>query len=282
MLTAFRIILLLVIFSGLTLECAFHLLERMGVEPIQMVVIAARAQEKKMNRAAARPGWRLVFRDEFEGKAVDPKRWNLRDPWGRERNRELQAYVADAFEVKDGILRIKAERRTADYDGKKRAFTSGMMTTYQKFSQQYGRFEIRCRIPKGKGLWPAFWLLPEPLGWPPEIDVLEVLGQDTKTIHFTHHWKEPGGDLRSDHKAFKSERDLAAGFHVVAVDWTPRDIRWELDGKERFRSVKSIPQTPMYLLLNLAVGGDWPGPPDDQTRFPAYFEIDYVRVYQKQ
>ena len=91
-----------------------------------------------------------------------------------------------------------------------------------------------------------------------------------KTIHFTHHWKEPGGRLSSDHQAYKSERDLAAGFHVVAIEWTPTDIRWELDGKERFRSVKSIPQTPMYLLLNLAVGGDWPGPPDDQTRFLAY------------
>ena len=101
-----------------------------------------------MNPAAARPGWKLVFRDEFDGKAVDPTRWNLRDPWGRERNRELQAYVEDAFEIKDGILRIKAQKRTADYAGKRRPFTSGMMTTYQKFSQQYGRFEIRCRIPK--------------------------------------------------------------------------------------------------------------------------------------
>jgi beta-glucanase (GH16 family) len=240
------------------------------------------AQEQSADQAPSKPGWKLVFRDEFDGKAVDTKKWNLRDPWGRERNRELQAYVEDAFEVKDGILRIKAEKRRADYGGKQRAFTSGIMTTYQKFSQQFGRFEIRCRIPKGTGLWPAFWLLPEPLGWPPEIDVLEVLGQDTKTIYFTHHWEEPGRAHASDSKPYQSKQDLAAGFHVVAIEWTPTDIRWALDGKERFRSRKSIPQTRMYLLLNLAVGGDWPGPPNEQTVFPAYFEIDYVRVYQKE
>jgi hypothetical protein len=123
------------------------------------------AQEKRRDDSTSKPSWKLVFRDEFDGKGIDTSKWNLRDPWGRERNRELQAYVEDAFEVQDGILRIKAEKRTANYGGKQRAFTSGMMTTYQKFSQQYGRFEIRCRMPKGKGLWPAFWLLPEPLGW---------------------------------------------------------------------------------------------------------------------
>jgi beta-glucanase (GH16 family) len=250
--------------------------------PFAVAGYVAHAQEKRMERAAIRPGWKLVFQDEFNGKTVDTKKWNLADPWGRERNRELQAYVQDAFEVKNGILRIKAQKRLADYDGKKRAFASGMMTTYQKFSQRYGRFEIRCRVPRGKGLWPAFWLLPEPLGWPPEIDVLEVLGDDTKTIHFTHHWKETGAAVNSDHKACQSEHDLAAGFHVVAMEWTPKDIRWELDGKERHRSVKSVPQTRMYLLLNLAVGGDWPGPPDDRTVFPAYFDVDYVRVYQKE
>jgi beta-glucanase (GH16 family) len=255
-----------------------------GIVPLLLAVGGAVvvAQEKTKERSASRPGWKLVFRDEFDGKAVDRKIWNLHDPWGRERNQELQAYLEDAFEVKNGILRIKAEKRTADYAGKQRQFTSGMMTTYQKFSQQYGRFEIRCRVPKGKGLWPAFWLLPEPLGWPPEIDVLEVLGQDTKTIHFTHHWKEPGRERNSDTKAYKNKLDLAAGFHVVAMEWTPKDIRWELDGKQYFRSVRSIPQTRMYMLLNLAVGGDWPGPPNDETVFPAYFEVDYVRVYQKE
>jgi len=238
-------------------------------------------QEKRTDDQTVPRGWKLVFRDEFDGQAVDTAKWNLRDPWGKERNRELQAYVGDAFEVKDGILRIKAEKRKAVYDGKERAFTSGMMTTYGKFSQQFDRFEIRCRVPKGKGLWPAFWLLPEPLGWPPEIDVLEALGHDTKTIYFTHHWRETGRAHKSDHEDFKSEADFAKEYHVIAIEWSPTEIRWEVDGQDRFRSVRSIPRVPMYLLLNLAVGGDWPGAPDDETAFPAFFEVDYVRVYKR-
>jgi beta-glucanase (GH16 family) len=238
-------------------------------------------QQQKSDDANAPRGWKLTFHDEFDGQAVDTSKWNLRDPWGRVRNRELQAYVADAFEVRDGLMRIKAEKRHAMYDGKDRSFTSGMMTTYGKFSQQYGRFEIRFRAPKGKGLWPAFWLLPEPLGWPPEIDVLEVLGQDTKTIYFTHHWRESGRARKSDHMQYKSDADFARDYHVIAIEWSPHEIRWEVDGRECFRSMKSIPQARMYLLLNLAVGGDWPGPPDDETVFPAYFEVDYVRVYQR-
>jgi beta-glucanase (GH16 family) len=229
-----------------------------------------------------RPGWKLVFQDEFEGASIDTTKWNVRDPWGKERNQELQAYVTDAFEMKNGTLRIRAERRRAFYDGKEREFTAGMMTTYGKFSQQYGRFEIRCRVPKGKGLWPACWLLPEPLGWPPEIDILEVLGHDTKTIYFTHHWEEGSGKYKSDGGKWQGPEDFGSEFHVIAAEWTPSDIRWEVDGQQRFRSTRSIPRKPMYLLLNLAVGGQWPGSPDEKTVFPAHFEVDYVRVYNKE
>jgi beta-glucanase (GH16 family) len=239
----------------------------------------APGQEAKPDKGS-RPGWRLVFRDEFDGTAIDTTRWNLRDPWGKERNHELQAYVEDAFEVKDGILRIRARGRQAPYDGIEREYTSGMMTTYGKFSRRYGRFEVRCRAPKGKGLWPAFWLLPEPLGWPPEIDVLEVLGHDTRTIYFTHHWEGPDGQTQSDGGKWQGPEDFGSEFHVIAADWAPDAIRWEVDGQERFRSTKSIPRKPMYLLLNLAVGGDWPGSPDAKTAFPADFEVDYVRVYE--
>src|SRR5437016_3236373 len=147
---------------------------------------------------ADRPGWKLTFHDEFDAQALDLQKWNPNDPWGRERNRELQAYVKDAFEVTNGILRIKAEKREATYGGKQRSFTSGMMTTYGKFSQQYGRFEIRCRIPKGKGIWPAFWLLPDPLVWPPEIDVLEILGHEPGKIYMTHHFRDEQRQHKSD------------------------------------------------------------------------------------
>ncbi|MBI3879649.1 MAG: glycoside hydrolase family 16 protein [Verrucomicrobia bacterium] len=223
--------------------------------------------------------WQLVFNDEFSGDHVDLTKWNLRDPWGKERNQELQAYVTNAFELRDGVLRIKAERRTVRYDGKLRHYTSGMMTTYRKFEQQFGRFEIRARVPRGNGMWPAIWLLPAPLGWPPEIDVMEVLGHETAKLYTTHHWAQDG--YKQADTGITMGPDLAGDFHVFAIEWDAAKIVWTVDGKERFRSVKSIPRVPMYLLMNLAIGGHWGNPPDRTTPFPGAFEIDYVRVYQR-
>jgi len=227
-----------------------------------------------------RPGWKLTFQDEFNGSTLDTNKWSPNDPWGRERNHELQAYVKDAFEIRDGILHIKAQKRSADYAGKERAFTSGMMTTYEKFSQEYGRFEIRCRVPAGKGMWPAFWLLPEPQGWPPEIDVLEILGQDPSKLYMTHHFRDDQKKHQS-HGGSWVGPDFSAGFHEFAVEWSPKTIIWFVDGTERFRSERSIPQRKMYLLVNLAVGGDWPGAPDDKTPLPGSLDVDYVRVYER-
>ena len=227
-----------------------------------------------------KPGWKLTFQDEFDGNALNIQKWNPNDPWGRERNNELQAYVTNAFEVKDGILLIRAEKREAFYDGKRRAFTSGMMATYRKFSQEYGRFEIRCRVPKGKGLWPAFWLLPEPLAWPPEIDVLEILGHEPNKVYMTHHFRDEQKAHKSDGGEWAGP-DFSKEFHEFAVEWSPEKIVWFVDGVERFRSTKSIPHGKMYMLVNLAVGGDWPKAPDENTKFPCAMEVDYVRVYQR-
>jgi beta-glucanase (GH16 family) len=227
-----------------------------------------------------KPGWQLTFHDEFDGKALDLDKWNPTDPWGRERNHELQAYVTNAFEVKGGILSIRARKGEAFYSGKQRSFTSGMMSTYRKFSQRYGRFEIRCRVPKGKGMWPAFWLLPEPLGWPPEIDVLEILGHQPNKAYLTHHFRD-AQKKHGSHGGSWSGPDFSATFHDFAVEWSPKAIAWFIDGVERFRSEKSIPQEKMYMLVNLAVGGDWPGAPDEKTPLPAAFKVDYVRVYQR-
>jgi beta-glucanase (GH16 family) len=227
-----------------------------------------------------KPGWKLTFSDEFDGTALDLSKWNPRDPWGRERNRELQAYVTNAFAVRDGVLNIRAEKRQASYSGKVRAYTSGMMTTYQKFSQQFGRFEIRCQVPKGKGMWPAFWLLPEPLGWPPEIDVLEILGHEPTKVYCTHHFRDQEREHKSDGGSWTGP-DFSGGFHEFAVEWSPDRIVWFVDGIERFKSEKSIPHGKMYMLVNLAVGGGWPGDPDEKTEFPAALQVDYVRAYEK-
>jgi len=231
-------------------------------------------------------GYKLVFDDEFDGDKVDTAKWNLRDPWELERNQELQAYVPDAFEVKGGILHIRAEQRPRKYAGKDRPYTSGMMTTLEKFAQKFGRFEVRCRVPKGKGLWPAAWLLPQPLAWPPEIDILEILCHEPGKIYMTHHWMDAddkGKPKRGSDGGEWKGPDFSEDFHVFAVDWTPESIAWSVDGVERFRSIKHIPQKlPMYVLLNLAVGGDWPGKPDERTVFPATFDVDYVRVWAKE
>ena len=230
--------------------------------------------------APDRPGWKLTFDDEFDGRTLDTNKWNPNDPWGRERNKELQAYVTNAFEVKSGMLRVKAEKRGAFYAGKERQFTSGMMTTLGKFGQEYGRFEIRCRVPKGRGMWPAFWLLPESKGWPPEIDVMEILGHETDKIYMTHHFRDEQRSHKSDGGSWRGP-DFSAEFHEFAVEWSPARITWFVDSVERFHSEKSIPRGKMFLLVNLAVGGDWPGAPDDKTQFPAALEVDYVRAYEK-
>lgn len=229
------------------------------------------------------PGWTLAFADDFDGEAIDRRKWNVTDPWEVERNRELQAYVPGNIEIADGRLRLRAQRQKAFYDGKVRQFTSAMVTTARKFSQQFGRFEIRARVPKGRGLWPAFWMLPDPPAWPPEIDVLEILGHEPDKIYLTHHWPDPanpGGRSKSVTGEFKGP-DFSADFHTFAVEWEATEIRWYVDGELRHRSAESIPRQPMFLLLNLAVGGEWPGAPDESTVFPAWYEIDWVRVWQR-
>jgi beta-glucanase (GH16 family) len=157
-----------------------------------------------------------------------------------------------------------------------------MMTTYRKFSQKFGWFEIRCRVPKGNGLWPAFWTLPDSLAWPPEIDVMENLGQDTRTAYFTNHFIGADGRHGSKGSGKVATPDLSTGFHTYAVEWSAQAIVWYFDGVEKFRSDQGVPQQPMYVLVNLAIGGEWPVPPDETTPWPSSFDVDYVRVYARE
>ena len=229
------------------------------------------------------PGWELTFVDEFEGEKLDYSKWTPKDPWGIVRNDELQAYILKAFSMEKGVLKIHCENVPAFYDGAKRDYRSGMMTTSGKFSQQYGRFEIRCRIPAGKGLWPAFWMLPDPPAWPPEIDVLEILGEEPDKVYMSHHWSDPEnpeGKTLATTGEFKGV-DFSDGFHTMAVEWEKGTIRWYVDGVERHQvNSDPVPDQPMFLLVNLAVGG-WAEAPAPETKFPAEFEIDYVKVWKK-
>ena len=221
--------------------------------------------------------WQLVFNDEFEGDTLDTNKWTTAFPWGRAgaNESELQYYAEDAFEFQNGIQRIRAEERSmAGYD-----YTSGIISSYSRFHLQYGYVEMRARMPKGQGFWPAFWLLPVTKDWPPEIDVFEMLGHETDTIYMTLHWLHESGQSQSVQGVHVGP-DFNADFHTFAVDWSPGQIVWYIDDVERFRTTENVPDEPMYLLANLAVGGDWPGNPDETTSFPGYYEIDYIRVYQ--
>jgi beta-glucanase (GH16 family) len=226
---------------------------------------------------AQRPdqGWRLVFGDEFNGDTLDTGRWRTAFPWGRDRRHlgELQRYIPEAFALDQGTLQIVAEptgRQGYDY-------TSGLISSYPAFAQEYGFFEIRAKLPRGQGLWPAFWLLPADGSWPPEIDVFEALGHETETVHMTAHWWEDGA--LQERKTSFTGPDFADDFHTFAVEWTRNKLVWYVDGVKRFDVRGQSPSGPMYLLANLAVGGEWPGAPDASTPFPAVFAIDYIRAF---
>lgn len=218
----------------------------------------------------------LVFGDHFEQSTLDPAKWISCLPWGRENSPELEYYVDDAFDLSTtSHNRIRADApQMAGH-----AYTSGAMNSQGLFSAQYGYFEAKAKIPRGKGLWPAFWLLAEGQDWPKEIDVFEFVGDQPDTVYMTNHWKGPGGEHLSD-SGYYTGPDFSQAFHTFGVDWQPSRIIWYVDGVERFRTNQGVPTEPMYLIANLAVGGDWPGSPDASTVFPAYLDIDYIPAYQ--
>ncbi len=232
-----------------------------------------------------RAAMELIFADEFDGTELDASKWMPCYPWDdggctNSGNNELEWYLPGNVEVHDGMLRLRAEiEPVTSSDGKEYPYTSGMVSSYQRFDITYGYFEMRARMPAGRGLWPAFWTLPSTLEWPPEIDILEVLGQETEVVYTTLHYKQPGNPHLSIGQAYLAG-DLSVDFHIYACDWKKDEIVWYVDGNPVFRVRNDIPQQPMYIIANLAVGGNWPGSPSQDTQFPAYFDIDYIRVYR--
>jgi beta-glucanase (GH16 family) len=185
----------------------------------------------------------------------------------------LQAYADDAFEMRGGVLRIKAEKR--ELDGMD--YTSGLIETDYMFSQAFGYFEIRAKLPKGQGYWPAFWLLQEEI-FSHEIDVFEAHGHKPDTVYLSNHWTDQDGSPKFYTYEYTGP-DFTAGFHTFGIEWTQEEIIWYVDGVERYRTGEGVPQEPMYVIVNLAVGGDWPGMPDETTPFPGVLLVDYVRIY---
>jgi|HubBroStandDraft_6_1064221.scaffolds.fasta_scaffold02064_2 beta-glucanase (GH16 family) len=188
----------------------------------------------------------------------------------------------DPFRINDGVLEITADRtpdRVKPYIWNYE-YTSGLITSRDTFSQRYGVFEVRARVPKGRGLWSCIWLLPAAGGWPPEIDILEILGDRPTTLVTTWHSAASGEHTMGP--VATEIPDASADFHTYAIDWDADQIRWYFDGFEvAHAQTPADMHVPMYLLMNLAVGGNWPGSPDTNTQFPAALSIDWIRAYQR-
>lgn len=245
--------------------------------------------------APALPGWKLVWSDEFDTDgAPDPKRWTHDvggHGWG---NRELQFYTdqLDNARVEHGHLIIEARRerfKNCDY-------TSARLVTKDKGDWTYGRFEIRAKLPAGRGTWPAIWMLPTKwdLGdgqWPDngEIDIMEHVGYNPGSIHASTHSQAHQWRNHNQRTAIVKSPDVTTAFHTYALEWDADEIRIYFDDQHYFTSRKeggdwkSWPFfRDFHLVLNVAVGGDWGGEQGvDPTIFPQKMEIDYVRVYQR-
>lgn len=276
--------------------------------------------------ADAPAGWTLVWSDEFDGERIDPAEWDFdlgdgfynydANQWiGGWGNDELEYYTREpgnAF-VADGALHIRAVKESLHGRG----YTSARLKTRKRdggelFAKRYGRFEFRAKLPTGRGVWPALWMLPQEEkygGWPAsgEIDVLEARGQEPGkvlgTIHFGGRW--PANAHATEEYVLPAGGTIA-DFHVYAVEWEPGEIRWLVDdhvyakrnswwstGKSDANGgVKPAGEgdlnpwpapfdRPFYLVMNVAVGGKFLGNPDKTTPFPAEMVVDYVRVYDK-
>ncbi len=268
------------------------------------VVLSPGAQAQKRHKRSYDT---LIWSDEFDGRGLpDPARWGYEK--GFVRNEEAQFYTVGRqqnAEVRDGYLVITARKERINnprYDTTKQDwihsreyadYTSASVTTEGKFAVRYGRIEARAKVPDGLGTWPAIWLLGTniPLvGWPRcgEIDIMEFLGHDSVKVYGTCHWATKNGKRKSQGRNISVQPPPPADFHIYAIDWTPRRIRFYYDERKYFSF--RIPKAgggsdnpfrqPFFMIINLALGG-WGGKIDDSS-LPQKFLIDYVRVYGKE
>lgn len=248
---------------------------------------------------------KFAFRDEFNapaGSPVDPAKWTAEtggSGWG---NQELQYYRNSTENVyHDGLgsLVIKAVEEQPPLNLNcwygPCLYTSARIITKEKFERKFGRIEARIKIPHGNGLWPAFWLLGndiDTVGWPQcgEIDIMENIGREPGTIHGTMHGPGySGGNGIGASFSFSDQRVISDDFHVFAIEWKNNSIRWYIDGQVyQNRTPADLPQGtewvhnhPFFVILNVAVGGSWPGSPDKTTVFPQTMLVDYVRVHHR-
>lgn len=266
------------------------------------LIVFQSPRSKSIDRAdREQSDWKLVWSDEFNGldkSPIDSRKWTSQvggNGWG---NQELEYYTnrSDNAYQSGGSLVIKAIReKYTGADNVTRDYTSARLTSSKKFAAKYGRFEARIWIPYGQGLWPAFWLLGDnidSIGWPAcgEIDIMENIGREPAVIHGTIHGPGYSGDkgLSSSYSLTNDQR-FADSFHIFAVEWEAGAIRFYCDGVlYKTRTPADLPEGtkwvydhPFFIILDVAVGGSWPGNPDATTMWPQTMLIDYVRVYQR-
>jgi len=256
--------------------------------------------EGSLHPFAAGPA-KLLFDEEFNGDKLNLKIWYRCFVWANEDTGcgygppyDLEWYTKHNVSVSGGFLHLTAKRH---YFPKWYRFTSGLIQTGgvdcvpptcnpprhrpPGFKFQYGYMEMRSKFPPGKGLWPAFWLLPTDGSWPPEIDAMEWQGGTPTIDYATIHWQDKQGHHRQNGTAYDTGVDLSAAYHTYGVDWQPDVVTWYFDGTpiKTFTKQEDIPHKPMYVIVDLAVGG-WISFPDKNTHFPATMLVDYVRVWQ--
>jgi beta-glucanase (GH16 family) len=275
--------------------------------------LAFAAAQSSSLAASAQPAasaWKLVWSDEFNGpngSAADASKWVSETGGGGWGNNELEYYTRrlENASQQDGNLVIKVmQEKFTGADGVTRNYTSARLKTQGKFSQTYGRFEARIKIPRGQGIWPAFWMLGNDIdkhslhksGWPAcgEIDIMENIGKEPALVHGTIHGPGYSGEHGISASfglpvVLHSNQGFADDFHLYAVEWEPNVIRFYVDQNlyatrtpaDLPKGAKWVYDRPFFLLLNVAVGGGWPGSPDATTVFPQTMLVDYVRVYER-
>lgn len=241
----------------------------------------------------------LVFSDEFNDSKLDNSKWATCYDWRlpsesgctNHGNAEEQWYIDDQVKIQDGQLVITAEKRALDVAVQKQLKTfrymSGMVNSGSgstdgkiRWTGTYGYYEAKMKFQKGQGIWPAFWLLPVDKQWPPELDVMEFIGSKPHEILQTVHWEENNKPLKST-ETVKGKNTYSDDWHTYGVDWREDGIDWYIDGeKTRSYTGPNIPNEPMEIIINLAVGGLLPGNTDQTTPVTSALQIDYVRVYQ--
>jgi len=239
-------------------------------------------------------GYNLAWSDEFTESAINTNYWQYdlgNGGWG---NDELECYTDSNASIANGYLVIQAKQQTVTYNGVTSNYTSSRMNTAGKFSFQYGRVDIRAKLPVQPGMWPALWFLGNDfgsVGWPAcgETDLMELVGSNPHLVTGSIHWLEAGnqeGTLNNTY-ILPNGADYSQKFHVFSLVWTPAQISMYVDDMlymtESSSSISSGTwpfNQPQFLIVNVAVGGDWPGSPTAATVFPESMYVDYVRVFQ--